>query len=222
MSKIPQTHNHPDLTELLADPIVQMVMKADRVTERQLMESLGAVISRLGTGAKAEPADSPVGPRAARDYRPSVGIMLLNKKNDLFVGRRCNTKGEAWQMPQGGIEDGEDPRAAAFHELKEETGTDKVEILAESKSWLFYDLPAAMISKARHRGWRGQRQKWFAMRFKGSDTDINIKTAEPEFSDWKWAPIEELPALVIPFKKLVYLSVLEEFHDAVHNIVDRS
>jgi putative (di)nucleoside polyphosphate hydrolase len=131
----------------------------------------------------------------------------------VFIGRRRNTKGKAWQMPQGGIEEGEDPRAAAFRALKEEIGTDNAEILAESRSWLFYDLPAELIARARHGPWRGQRQKWFVMRFKGSDTEINIRAGDREFSAWKWAPVEELPDLIVPFKRTVYLSLLEEFRD---------
>jgi putative (di)nucleoside polyphosphate hydrolase len=101
-----------------------------------------------------------------------------------------------------------------LRELKEEVGTDKAEVLAESKRWLFHDFPAELIDKARHKGWRGQRQKWFVMRFKGCDADINVWTDDPEFSDWKWVGIEQLPDLIIPFKRNVYLSVLDEFRDA--------
>lgn len=209
---MPKTReNDRALAELLADPIVQMVMKADRVSEQELISLISATLSKLGVESKDHALG---GARAARDYRPNVGIMLLNKANNVLVGRR-KTNGEAWQMPQGGIEEGEDPRAAVFRELKEEIGTDKAEILAESKNWLYYDFPRSLIGKGRHKGWRGQRQKWFVMRFNGADADININTAEAEFSDWKWVSLAELADLVVPFKRLVYLSVLEEFHDAV-------
>ncbi|MGH6817265.1 MAG: RNA pyrophosphohydrolase [Methylovirgula sp.] len=210
MPKTPK--NDRALAELLADPIVQMVMRADRVTEHELVSLISATLSRLGADSKD--GKTLAGARALRDYRPSVGIMLLNKANNVFVGRRRNN-GEAWQMPQGGIEEGEDPRDAVFRELKEEIGTDKAEILAESKNWLHYDFPRSLIGKGRHKGWRGQRQKWFAMRFNGVDADIDINTAAAEFSDWKWVSLAELADLVVPFKRLVYQSVLEEFQDAV-------
>lgn len=115
-------------------------------------------------------------------------------------------------MPQGGINPGETPRAAALRELKEEVGTGKVDILAESRSWLCYDLPEELAGKAWNGRWRGQRQKWFAMRFKGIDSDIEID--RHEFDDWKWVRIEELTDLVVPFKREIYVSVLSEFHDA--------
>jgi putative (di)nucleoside polyphosphate hydrolase len=211
MPKTPE--NDRALAELLADPIVQMVMKADRVTEQELVSLISATLSRLGAGSKDRGALK--GARSARDYRASVGIMLLNKANQVFVGRRHETNGDAWQMPQGGIEDGEDARVAAFRELREEIGTGKAEILAESKNWLYYEFPRALIGKERHKGWRGQRQKWVVMRFTGKDSDININTADAEFSDWKWVSLAELADLAVPFKRLVYLSVLDEFHDAV-------
>jgi putative (di)nucleoside polyphosphate hydrolase len=214
MPKTPQ--NDRALAELLADPIVQMAMKADRVTEPELISLISATLSRLGESNDAKALG---GVRAARDYRPNVGIMLLNKANNVFVGRR-RANGKAWQMPQGGIEEGEDLRAAAFRELKEEIGTDKAEILAESKNWLCYDFPRALIGKGRHKGWRGQRQKWFVMRFNGSDAEIKINAAEAEFSDWKWVSLAELADLVVPFKRLVYLSVLEEFHDVVESFAE--
>jgi putative (di)nucleoside polyphosphate hydrolase len=102
-----------------------------------------------------------------------------------------------------------------LRELKEEAGIDNADILAEAKNWLVYDLSAALINEARHGGWRGQRQKWFAMRFKGSDADINIKAGDPEFSDWKWVGIEQLPELIVPFKRDVCLRVLDEFRDSL-------
>jgi putative (di)nucleoside polyphosphate hydrolase len=144
-------------------------------------------------------------------YRPAVGIMLLNHANLVFVARRIDTAVEAWQMPQGGIDEGEEPRAAALRELEEETGTGKATILAESRRWLRYDLPAEVAGKIWGGRYRGQRQKWFAMRFTGRDSDIDLATEHPEFMDWRWAPPEQLPELIIPFKRQLYHDVLDEF-----------
>jgi putative (di)nucleoside polyphosphate hydrolase len=144
-------------------------------------------------------------------YRPCVGIMLLNRRGEVLVARRSDVPGEAWQMPQGGIHEGEEPVAAAIRELKEEIGTDRAEILAESKNWLCYDLPAELIERARHLGWRGQRQRWFVMRFTGADRDINLAAEHAEFSAWKWVPARDLPGLIVSFKRQVYLDLLAEF-----------
>jgi putative (di)nucleoside polyphosphate hydrolase len=152
------------------------------------------------------------------EYRPCVGIMLLNRRGEIFVARRIDIATEAWQMPQGGIDEGEDLRAAAFRELKEEIGTDKAEILAESKDWLRYDLPAELLETARHGPWRGQRQKWFVMRFTGEDSDINLATEHPEFSAWKWVDVRELPGLIVSFKRQVYLDLVSEFADLAHGV----
>ncbi len=150
--------------------------------------------------------------QAARlPYRPCVGIMLLNRENKVFVAQRLDMRSEAWQMPQGGIDKGETPRAAAFRELSEETGTTEAEILAESKGWLDYDLPLELLGRLWKGRYRGQRQKWFAMRFLGSDSDIDIETEVPEFSAWKWADFEDLPSLIVPFKRALYRQVVEEF-----------
>jgi putative (di)nucleoside polyphosphate hydrolase len=144
------------------------------------------------------------------EYRPCVGIMLLDRRGQVFVAQRIDTPTEAWQMPQGGIDDGENP-SAAFRELREEIGTDRAEILAESQGWLRYDLPADRVQQARHGRWRGQRQKWFVMRFTGDNGDIDLATEHPEFSAWKWVPIERLPDLIVSFKRQVYLDLLAEF-----------
>jgi putative (di)nucleoside polyphosphate hydrolase len=154
------------------------------------------------------------GPLAKEDddaYRPAVGIMLLNGANLVFVARRLDMVSDAWQMPQGGIDEGEAPRDAALRELKEEIGTDKATIIAESRGWLRYDLPAELAGRAWGGRYRGQRQKWFALRFTGSDGDIDLATDHPEFSEWKWVPAETLPEFIIPFKRQLYLDILAEF-----------
>lgn len=144
-------------------------------------------------------------------YRPCVGIMLLNRAGAVFVAKRIDMPSDAWQMPQGGIDPGEDPRAAALRELAEETGTDKAEIVGEVAEWLDYDLPPELQGRLWGGRYRGQRQKWFAMRFTGADKDIDIATKHPEFSAWKWAPIETLPALAISFKRPIYERLVAEF-----------
>jgi putative (di)nucleoside polyphosphate hydrolase len=147
----------------------------------------------------------------ARPYRAGVGIMLLNKASEVFVGQRIDNPADAWQMPQGGIDEGEDPLVAARREMQEETGTDKAELLAESRSWLYYDLPPDLADRIWKGRYRGQRQKWFAFRFAGKDSDIRIETAHPEFRAWKWATMRELPNLIVPFKRKLYADLLEEF-----------
>jgi putative (di)nucleoside polyphosphate hydrolase len=147
-------------------------------------------------------------------YRPCAGIMLANTDGKVFVGRRIDNKDtDAWQMPQGGIEANEDPREAAIRELAEETGIDqsKIEVIAQSRDEYFYDLPDELIGKLWRGKWRGQRQHWFLMRFQGSDDDINIATTHPEFSHWQWVEPEQLPLLIVPFKKRLYEMILAEF-----------
>jgi putative (di)nucleoside polyphosphate hydrolase len=144
-------------------------------------------------------------------YRPCVGVMLLNKENLVFVGRRRGTTADAWQAPQGGINEGEEPSAAAIRELKEEIGTDKAEIIAESNHWYEYDVPEESRPQSWRGRFRGQRQKWFVMRFLGANEEINLQTAKPEFSAWRWVAHQDLLGLVVPFKRHVYRQVLEEF-----------
>ncbi|HUK59772.1 MAG TPA: RNA pyrophosphohydrolase [Stellaceae bacterium] len=143
-------------------------------------------------------------------YRRGVGLMLLDRRNYVFTGRRIDTP-DAWQMPQGGIDEGETPRAAALRELEEEVGTAKAEFLAESRQWLRYELPAALHGKVWNGRYRGQEQKWFALRFLGSDSDINIATHEPEFDAWRWLPPADLLRGIVPFKRALYEAVLHEF-----------
>jgi len=146
-------------------------------------------------------------------YRPCVGIMLVNRDGLVFVGRRIDQTIEGWQMPQGGIDDDETPLQAALREMKEEIGTDKADYLAEMDEWLTYDLPQHLLGVALHGRYRGQRQKWIALRFTGEDGDINIRTAEPEFGSWKWLALEALPRLIVPFKRDTYDKVISAFRD---------
>jgi putative (di)nucleoside polyphosphate hydrolase len=147
-----------------------------------------------------------------KDYRRGVGIMLLGPSNEIFVGRRIDTP-EAWQMPQGGIDKGEEPRDAALRELKEEVGTDKAAILGETEQWLTYELPGKLHLQAWGGRYRGQAQKWFAMRFLGGDADIKLDAHHPEFDAWKWVSRDELIRLIVPFKRQLYRDVLKEFED---------
>jgi putative (di)nucleoside polyphosphate hydrolase len=147
----------------------------------------------------------------SRPYRLGVGMMLLNRDGLVFVGRRIDQTAEAWQMPQGGIDPGEDPRATAMRELAEEVGTDKAEIIAESRDWLIYDLPPELADIVWKGRYRGQKQKWFAMRFIGRDSDIDVATAHPEFEAWRWATADELLHFIVPFKRALYEQVVAEF-----------
>jgi putative (di)nucleoside polyphosphate hydrolase len=145
-------------------------------------------------------------------YRSAVGIMLLNQAGQVFVARRIDMPTvAAWQMPQGGIDPGETPRQAAFRELREEIGTYKAEILGESRVWRKYDLPAELARGVWGGRYRGQRQKWFAMRFTGDDTDIDLETDHPEFDAWTWIRPEQLPEMIVPFKRQLYIDILAEF-----------
>jgi putative (di)nucleoside polyphosphate hydrolase len=146
-------------------------------------------------------------------YRPCVGVMLFNPEGLVFVGKRIDQTVEGWQMPQGGIDGDETPRQAALRELEEETGTNKAEILREMDEWLAYDLPQHLLGVALHGRYRGQRQKWIAMRFTGTDADINIATEHPEFGQWKWLAVEALPRLIVPFKRDTYAKVIAAFQD---------
>jgi putative (di)nucleoside polyphosphate hydrolase len=144
-------------------------------------------------------------------YRPAVGVMLLNRRGLVFVGKRIDQTVEGWQMPQGGIDKGEEPHKAALRELKEETGTDKAMIIAEMPDWVTYDLPSHLVGVAFRGKYSGQHQKWFAMRFTGKDSDIDLHAHDPEFSDWKWLAIEDLPGMIVPFKRDAYAKVVAAF-----------
>jgi putative (di)nucleoside polyphosphate hydrolase len=152
-------------------------------------------------------------------YRPCVGIMLLNAQGHAFIGRRADHEGEPegagtwWQMPQGGVDEGEDLEAAARRELAEETAVVSARFIARTRDWLTYDLPAELIGVAWDGRYRGQKQMWFAARFEGKDGEIDIgprEGHEQEFDAWRWASLSELPELVVPFKRAVYVRVVEE------------
>ena len=147
-----------------------------------------------------------------KNYRPCVGIVLINN-GSIFAGQRLDYKSDAWQMPQGGIEENESPIRAAIRELKEETGIKKkhIKIILESKNWINYDLPKELIPKLWNGKFVGQSQKWFAMEFLGSDSDVNINTKNPEFSKWQWMTKNKLLESIVPFKKRVYENILSQF-----------
>lgn len=146
-------------------------------------------------------------------YRPAAGIMLINREGKVWVGQRLDSTLEAWQMPQGGLDQGEDPLAGALRELEEETGIPRhlVEVIAKAPEELTYDLPEDLVGVVWKQKWRGQRQTWFLARFLGTDADVNIQTADPEFRAWRWSDVEELPKLIVPFKKKLYQEVIAAF-----------
>jgi putative (di)nucleoside polyphosphate hydrolase len=148
---------------------------------------------------------------ASLPYRPCVGVLLANRAGLVFAGERIDTPG-AWQMPQGGIDAGETPRDAALRELHEETGVPPalVTVEAETAGWVRYDLPPELLGKVWKGRFRGQEQKWFLLRFAGRDAEIDIATAHPEFSRWRWLEPADLLARIVPFKRAVYAQVLGE------------
>lgn len=145
-------------------------------------------------------------------YRLGVGAVLFNADGQVLVAQRIDTPGDAWQMPQGGIDEGEDPRETVFRELEEEIGTANAEIIGESDGWLTYDLPKDIRKTIWKGRYRGQKQKWFALRFLGTDADIDLEAHKhPEFSTWKWADFEAIPDLIVPFKKPLYQDIVNTF-----------
>lgn len=152
-------------------------------------------------------------------YRKCVGIVLLNCDNLVFAGQRIDGIGDAWQMPQGGIDKGEDNHSAALRELEEETGisSDLVQLVAETKGTYMYDLPIEMIPVIWGGKYRGQEQKWFLFDFIGDDSQININTPHPEFLNWQWMKTGQLVQKIVPFKRLVYESIFKEFHEHLNS-----
>lgn len=160
------------------------------------------------TGAKQAPG-------TARDlpYRPCVGVMMIDAGGRIFAGRRNDTEAPAWQMPQGGIDEGEKPRRAALRELEEEAGVteDLVAFLAKSPGWVTYDLPPDLVGRVWGGRYRGQRQRWFLFRFLGRDDQIDIATEHPEFLEWRWVTADEMLGAIVPFKRAVYDEVVAAF-----------
>lgn len=151
-------------------------------------------------------------------YRMGVGIMLINKDGKVFVGKRIDTSSEEWQMPQGGIDEGEDELPAALRELEEETGTGNASLVYKSKDYYYYDLPDELIPTVWGGKYRGQKQRWFAFLFEGSDEEINLQTEHPEFCQWQWIDAEKLPDVIVSFKKVIYLAILEEFRNVIKKV----
>lgn len=155
-------------------------------------------------------ADLPA-PAAELPYRRGVGALLFNDAGAVFVARRLDTR-DAWQLPQGGIHKRETPRQALFRELVEEIGTDRAEVIAKSRRWLRYDLPSELVGRVWNGRYRGQEQRWFALRFTGTDADIDLAAhGKPEFDAWRWSALEDLPLLAVSFKRALYRDLVDEF-----------
>jgi len=149
-------------------------------------------------------------------YRLGVGVVVLNAADQVFVAQRIDTPGDAWQMPQGGIDKDEDPGQAVFRELKEEIGTDHVEIMAECQGWMTYNLPKKLQKTVWNGRYRGQKQKWYVARFLGLDSEIDLTADKhPEFSDWKWVDFDTLPDLIVPFKRGLYQDIVATFQHLI-------
>jgi putative (di)nucleoside polyphosphate hydrolase len=211
MAGQPDDRTELTISELIADPMVRAIMEADGIDERELSQLLIRAGERQVARDSGQYIPDGVELDPTRPLRRGVGIMLVNRDGWVFVGQRCDISGEAWQMPQGGIDPGETPQAAALRELQEEVGTANADVVAVTQDWLGYELPSGLLAKIVYPHFYGQAQQWFLMRFRGADDEINVTTAHPEFSDWKWIPPERLLDLIVPFKRDVYRRVLNEF-----------
>jgi len=161
---------------------------------------------------------------AGLPYRPNVGIVLINGQGLVWIGLRKtglsheNLPTYPWQLPQGGIDKGESPRQAVMRELWEEVGTRKADIIAEAREWFYYDLPPEVLARKRKNTWGGQMQKYFALKFLGKDGDVDLEVHHPEFIDWRWVELDELPELAVPFKRDVYEQVVKEFTPVIEHL----
>jgi len=147
-------------------------------------------------------------------YRKGVGMMVFNDDKKIFVGKRIDNQ-KAWQMPQGGVDENEDCFSAARRELYEETGIQSIRVIEKSKEKYTYDLPEYLLGKLWKGKYKGQKQRWFLIKFLGPDSEINLNQKYPEFNEWKWVDIDELSELIVPFKKELYLSVIKEFQSFI-------
>jgi putative (di)nucleoside polyphosphate hydrolase len=195
---------HEFVERLLGDPMTKIAMKADDIA----FQDAKLLLAEASLRHYRTPSDGALQPS---NYRRGVGVALFNRQGKIWVGQRCDIAEPAWQLPQGGIDPDENPLDAAYRELREELGIEHAELLAERNEWLRYDLPPELVGQAWGGHWRGQEQRWFAMRFLGADADIDIQTSHPEFSDWYWAALEDIPALAAPFKRDVYADVAASF-----------
>ena len=199
------------LTTLLSEPETRMLMRADHVDEQKLVAALEAVASKLRARRSGGKHHELYHRSDDSNYRPGVGILLINARGEVLVAQRVDSKGNTWQMPQGGIEPGETPRAAALRQLREEIRTDAVEILAETEGCRCYEVPHRLAQRTWQGHWRGQRQKWFVMLFKGHDSNIDLAASTREFDAWQWVPIQQLPRLAVSFKRQLYRDLPGEF-----------
>ena len=200
------------IERMLDDPLVQLLMQADRVDRAGMVDMLRKASASVSIVEITETVVTSGRFPDNGDYRSGVGIMLLNSAGRVFVGQRIDQASASWQMPQGGIDANESPKQAALRELWEETGIQNVQILGETEGWLRYDYPSEI---AGFQTYKGQQQKWFAMLFLGKDADINVATEHPEFSAWQWASPERLPELIIAFKRQLYRDVTTAFSGLV-------
>lgn len=208
-----RSDDQPELTfhDLMSDPMIRTIMEADGIDERELRELFDRASEQQALRPTETVSVESVETPSPEPLRRGVGIMLVNRDRQVFVGQRIYMSEEAWQMPQGGIDHGETPRAAALRELREELGTANADVVVGTHDWLSYELPSELREKIPTPRWRGQTQQWFLMRFRGADDEIDVATEHPEFSAWRWVPADQLLGLIVPFKRELYRRVLKEF-----------